>query len=104
MAVKIFMYAPLFPNVVPQLTCLCRTGTTGYIGGDALYALEKTHPEYEYTALVRNSDKGAPIAALYPKIRLVYGTLDDSKLLEEESARAEIVLRKDFGLRSFFGH
>ncbi|PMD35844.1 NAD(P)-binding protein [Hyaloscypha variabilis F] len=68
------------------------TGATGYIGGDALYALEKAHPEYEYTALVRNPDKGAPIAATYPKIRLVYGTLDDSKLLEEESARADIVL------------
>lgn len=68
------------------------TGTTGYIGGDALYALEKAHPEYEYTVLVRNSDRGAPIAAAYPKIRLVYGTLDDSKLLEEESARAHIVL------------
>ncbi|TVY47656.1 hypothetical protein LOCC1_G001798 [Lachnellula occidentalis] len=68
------------------------TGVTGYIGGDALYALEKAHPEYEYTALVRNSDKGAPVAAAYPKIRLVYGTLDDAELLEKESASADIVL------------
>jgi hypothetical protein len=43
--------------------------------------------------LVRNPDKGASVAAAYSKIRLVYGTLDDSKLLEEESARADIVLR-----------
>ncbi|RDL32409.1 NAD(P)-binding protein [Venustampulla echinocandica] len=68
------------------------TGVTGYIGGDALYALEKAHPEYEYSALVRDSEKGAPVAAAYPKIRLVYGTLDDSSVLEEESARADIVL------------
>ncbi|KUJ16152.1 NAD(P)-binding protein [Mollisia scopiformis] len=68
------------------------TGVTGYIGGDALYALEKAHPDYEYTAIVRNSDKGAPVAAVYPKIRLVYGTLDDSELIEEESARADIVI------------
>jgi len=70
------------------------TGVTGYIGGDALYALEKAHPEYEYTAIVRDSDRGAPVAAAFPKIRLVYGTLDDLKLLEDESARADIVVRE----------
>jgi len=68
------------------------TGATGYIGGDALYALYKTHPEYEYSALVRNSDKGAPVAAAFSKIRLVYGTLDDASILEEETAKADIVL------------
>jgi N-acetyl-gamma-glutamylphosphate reductase len=72
----------------------CSTGVTGYIGGDILYALEHAHPEYEYSAIVRNSDRGAPVAAAYPKIRLVYGTLDDSALLEEESARADIVIRR----------
>jgi uncharacterized protein YbjT (DUF2867 family) len=69
------------------------TGATGYIGGDALYALHEAHPEYEYSALVRDSDKGAPVAAAFPKIRLVYGTLDDASILEEEAARADIVLR-----------
>jgi N-acetyl-gamma-glutamylphosphate reductase len=67
---------------------------TGYIGGDILYALEKSHPEYEVTAIVRNSDKGGPVAAAYPKIRLAYGTLEDSKLLEDESARADVVIRQ----------
>lgn len=70
------------------------TGSTGYIGGDVLYALEKAHPEWEYTALVRNSDKGAPVAAAYPSIRLVYGTLDDAELLEAETASADIIVRK----------
>jgi hypothetical protein len=61
-----------------------------------LYALEKAHPDYEYTAMVRNSDKGALVAAAYPRIRLVYGTNDDTALLEEESARADIVIRMSF--------
>jgi hypothetical protein len=58
-----------------------------------LYALNQKFPDFEYTALVRNSDSGAKVAAEYPKIRLVYGTLEDSAVLEAESARADIVLR-----------
>jgi N-acetyl-gamma-glutamylphosphate reductase len=49
------------------------TGATGYIGGDALYAVASTYPDLEITALVRSSDKGAKVAAKYPKVRLVYG-------------------------------
>lgn len=75
---------------------MTRTGTTGYIGGDALYALEKAHPDYEYTAMVRNSDRGALVAAVYPRIRLVYGTNDDTKLIEEECAKADIVIRMSY--------
>lgn len=33
------------------------------------------------------------MASQYPKVRLVYGSLDDSSILEEESARADIILR-----------
>lgn len=65
---------------------------TGYIGGDAFYVLEKAHPDWEYTALVRSSDKGALLAKKYPKIRLVYGDLNSSQLLEDESMRADVVL------------
>ncbi|KAK2627743.1 hypothetical protein QTJ16_002389 [Diplocarpon rosae] len=74
------------------MTKIFLTGSTGYIGGDVLYTLEKAHPEYEVTALARNSDRGAIVAAAYPKIRIVYGTLEDSKLLEEESSKADIVI------------
>ena len=73
------------------MTKLFVTGATGYIGGDALYAIAKAHPEYEITALVRNSDKGAKVAQEYPKVRLVYGGLDDAELLEKEAAAADIV-------------
>lgn len=70
------------------------TGATGYIGGDALYALYAAHPEYDYTASVRNSDKGAAVAARYPSVRLVYGDNDSSALLEEEASKADIVIRR----------
>ncbi|KAK6600214.1 hypothetical protein H4I96_07540 [Botrytis cinerea] len=68
------------------------TGTTGYTGGDALYTLYHAHPDWEFTALVRNSDRGAPVAAAFPKVHLVYGTLEDAKILEEEAAKADVVL------------
>ncbi|GME33731.1 NAD-dependent epimerase/dehydratase [Neofusicoccum parvum] len=73
------------------MTKIFALGVTGYIGGDALYAISKAHPEYEWTCLVRNSDKGALVAKQYPKVRLVYGDLDSSELITKEAAKAEIV-------------
>ncbi|KAF2835275.1 NAD(P)-binding protein [Patellaria atrata CBS 101060] len=67
-------------------------GITGYIGGDGFYALATAHPEYEYTALVRTTDKGAKVAAQFPSVRLVYGGLDDHDLLVEEASKADIVI------------
>lgn len=72
---------------------ISRTGATGYIGGDALYTLINAHPDWNITCLVRNSDKGAKIAASYPQVRLVYGTLDSVELLEEEAGTADIIYR-----------
>lgn len=71
-----------------------RTGTTGYIGGDALYVLMQAHPDSDVTCLVRSSEKGAAIASKYPKIKLVYGDLDSATILEEEAKKADIVLRE----------
>ncbi|KIW09617.1 uncharacterized protein PV09_00484 [Verruconis gallopava] len=68
------------------------TGATGYIGGDGLYAVATAHPEYEITALVRNSTKGAQVAKVYPKVKLVYGDLDSFDVIAQESAKADIVL------------
>jgi len=67
------------------------TGTTGYIGGDALYLFNEAHPDWEITCLVRNSDKGAKVASQYPKAKLVYGDLDAVELIEEESKNADVV-------------
>ncbi|KAJ8111077.1 hypothetical protein OPT61_g6237 [Boeremia exigua] len=74
------------------MTKLFITGSTGYIGGDALYAVANTYPDLEITALVRNSDKGAKVASQYSKIRLVYGDLDSTELLTTEASHANIVL------------
>lgn len=67
------------------------TGTTGYIGGDFLYLVTQEHPDWEITCLVRNSDKGAKVAAVYPKARLIYGDLDAVETIEEAAASADIV-------------
>jgi len=76
------------------LTNVCSTGATGYIAGDALAAIYNSHPDYEYACLVRTKEKGDKVKEAFPNVRIVLGGLDDSDLLEEESAKADIVLRK----------
>lgn len=44
--------------------------------------------------MVRNTDKGALIAKAFPSVRLVYGDLDSTTLIEEESSKADIVYRE----------
>ncbi|GME38239.1 NAD-dependent epimerase/dehydratase [Neofusicoccum parvum] len=68
------------------------TGATGYIGGDALYALHKKHPDWSYTALVRTKEKGAQVTQAYPDVTLVYGDLDSYDLIKEQAAKADIVV------------
>jgi N-acetyl-gamma-glutamylphosphate reductase len=72
----------------------CRTGATGYIGGDALYALHHKHPEFSFTILVRDISKNDQIKASFPDARIVNGALDDYELLKKEAADADIVVRK----------
>jgi hypothetical protein len=61
-----------------------------------LYALLEKHPDLEssITALVRSSSKGALVAKKYPKITLVYGSLEDEELLIKEAATSDIILRR----------
>ncbi|KAH4041032.1 hypothetical protein HBI26_078980 [Parastagonospora nodorum] len=68
------------------------TGATGYIGGDTLFALYDKHSDYEVTALVRTEEKAQPVKKAFPNIRIVLGDLDNSKVLEEESAKADVVI------------
>lgn len=90
-----FLFVP--PRSIDEnvftMTKLFVTGATGFIGGDAFYAIANAHPEYEITALVRNSEKGAQVAKEYPSVKLVYGDLDSTDLLEEEAKKADIVCR-----------
>ncbi|KAL1305817.1 hypothetical protein AAFC00_003979 [Neodothiora populina] len=74
------------------MTKIFLTGATGYIGGDILYALNKSHPEYEVTAMVRNEAKGKKITAEYPKVKIVYGDNDSDDVLQEETKKAEIIV------------
>ncbi|KAJ5552612.1 hypothetical protein N7494_001990 [Penicillium frequentans] len=66
------------------------TGTTGYIGGDGLYAIANAHPDWELSALVRNKDKASVLSSKYPKIRVVHGDLDSNDIIEEEVKKADI--------------
>lgn len=68
------------------------TGVTGYIGGDILYALNKAHPDWEYSALIRSEEKAKPVQAKYPNVKPVIGGLDDSNIIKEAAAKADIVI------------
>ncbi|KAJ5085230.1 hypothetical protein N7532_010001 [Penicillium argentinense] len=46
----------------------------------------------QYSVLVRSTEKAEQVKAQYPNIRIVLGDLDDSPLLQQESAAADIVL------------
>jgi hypothetical protein len=70
------------------------TGITGYIGGDAFHVLSQEHPDFEYAALIRTQEKADYVKGLYPNLRVVIGSNDDSEIITKESAWADIVLRK----------
>lgn len=67
---------------------------TGYIGGDLFHEIYTAHPDWDYTCLVRSSDKAAPVAAKYPSVHFAYGNGSDAALLEEEASKADIIVRK----------
>ncbi|KAK8104232.1 uncharacterized protein PG998_011265 [Apiospora kogelbergensis] len=64
----------------------------GYIGGDAFHALYERHPDYDYTLLVRNEERGKLVAEKYPKVRFVYGDLNSTDVFEKEAAAADVVV------------
>jgi N-acetyl-gamma-glutamylphosphate reductase len=73
---------------------LYRTGATGYIGGDALYAIATAHPDFHITCLARDEEKGRQITKAFPDVKIIIGDLDSSAILEKESAAADIVCSK----------
>ncbi|KAK7223783.1 hypothetical protein V2G26_011786 [Clonostachys chloroleuca] len=79
-------------NLIVMGVKIFLTGATGYIGGTALAYLARTHPDYEFTLLVRSEEKGKPIKAKYPDVKLIYGGLTDSALIEQAAAEADIVV------------
>jgi hypothetical protein len=84
----------LVPAASPANDFPFRTGVTGYIAGDALHAIYQEHPDFEYSLLVRSKEKSEQVKKSYPTARIVLGDLDSSSLLEEEAAKADVVLRE----------
>lgn len=39
-------------------------------------------------------EKGKPVKAAFPKVRLVIGDLDSSEILEDEASKADVVIRR----------
>lgn len=70
------------------------TGASGYVGGQTAATLIAAHPEYDVTALVRNQEQAAKLKTVWPKITTRIGTLDDDSILQEEAAKADVVLRE----------
>lgn len=59
-----------------------------------LHELYTEHPQYNYVALVRTQEKGKQVQHAFPRVRVVYGELDDANVMEKESAEADIVIRE----------
>jgi aspartate-semialdehyde dehydrogenase len=70
------------------------TGTTGYVGGDALFAFNEAHPDWTYSVLVRSEEKASQVTKAFPSAKPVIGSLDDSAVIEEQAAQADIIVRK----------
>lgn len=72
----------------------CSTGATGYIGGDILHLLAKSHPEYQVRALVRDTAKGEAIKKAFSQVEVVHGGLDDAEIIAREAEAADVVLSR----------
>lgn len=71
------------------MTRIFLTGASGYIGGDVLHALKLTHPEHEYSVLLRDEAKAVTLSKAYPDVRVVLGDLDSVSLIEDEASRTD---------------
>ncbi|KAF7538971.1 hypothetical protein G7054_g2554 [Neopestalotiopsis clavispora] len=71
------------------------TGVTGFVGGETFYQLYDKHPDFEYTLLLRNEERGKLFLEKYPakdNIHLIYGSLDSEDIIEKAAAEADIVV------------
>ncbi|KAM0421357.1 hypothetical protein ACHAPT_010892 [Fusarium lateritium] len=68
------------------------TGATGYIGGDLLHLLTKSHPEYQVRVLIRDAAKGEAVSKEFNQVEVVYGGLDDAEIIAREAKAADVVL------------
>ncbi|KAM0429232.1 hypothetical protein ACHAPT_006446 [Fusarium lateritium] len=74
------------------MTRIFLTGASGYIAGDLLHLLAKSHPEYHIRALVRDSTKGEAIKRSFNEVQIVNGSLDDINVVAREALDADVVV------------
>jgi len=69
-------------------------GATGYLGSQLLVYLARDLPQFHITALVRTptAEKEKELKAIYKDLDIVEGTLDDDAIIQEQSAKADIVI------------
>ncbi|TRX91240.1 hypothetical protein FHL15_007845 [Xylaria flabelliformis] len=72
-----------------------KTGATGYIGGSVFAALARKHPEYDLTVLLRKPP--ANFKSQFPDVKLIQGSFDDSDIIAEAAASADIVIHSGDG-------
>jgi len=70
------------------------TGVSGYLGGNLVGRLVDKHPEWHHVVLIRNEDQKEIVLARWPQLEVVIGDLNNSALMIEEGAKANVVLRK----------
>ncbi|KAL6901050.1 hypothetical protein GGI43DRAFT_403931 [Trichoderma evansii] len=74
------------------MTKIFLTGASGYIGGDFLHLLAKSHPQYRIRALIRDASKGEAIKKTYNQVQIVPGELDNTDIIAQEARDADIVI------------
>ncbi|OJJ44218.1 hypothetical protein ASPZODRAFT_101064 [Penicilliopsis zonata CBS 506.65] len=74
------------------MTKIFITGVSGYVGGDALYALTNKFPSFEFVVLIRSPANAEEVRKQYPAVKVVLGSLEDTDVVERESAAADIVV------------
>lgn len=65
-------------------------GVTGYIGGSVLVELRRRHPDFHFTALVRNPKDNAAVVAL--AVNVVNGSHQELDLIERLASEHDITV------------
>lgn len=76
-----------------QPLAVLTTGTTGYIGGDAAYAIYSKHKNHKYVHYGRNAESLVKVQQQLPGSEIIVGALEDVKKLSDAAYNADIVLR-----------
>ncbi|EGN97180.1 hypothetical protein SERLA73DRAFT_183827 [Serpula lacrymans var. lacrymans S7.3] len=69
-------------------------GATGYLGSEFLILLNRDFPQYHVVALVRSSSlsRVPRLKEIYPNLSVVEGSLDDDAVIQEQVAKADIII------------